>query len=110
VPGYFAAAGLMRIQTYMNDNATLMVPPYNEEGQRVHASLRAGFSEQGLWWGISRDEAQRYFVAGGGIEGEFDQIWGQLLQQQQSEVDAAARGDLHTAGGDIHYIVGGRRA
>jgi SAM-dependent methyltransferase len=110
VPGYFAAAGLTRIQAYMNDNATLMVPPYNEEGQRVHASQRAEFSEQGLWWGVARDEAQRYFVAGGGIEGEFDQIWGQLLEQQQSEVDAAARGDLHTAGGDIHYIVGGRRA
>jgi ubiquinone/menaquinone biosynthesis C-methylase UbiE len=110
VPGYFAAAGLTRIQTYMNDNATFMVPPYDEEGQRVHAAQRAEFSKQGVWWGISGEEALRYFVAGGGLEGEFDPVWTQLLEQQRSEVRSAARHELHTAGGDIHYIVGGRRA
>jgi SAM-dependent methyltransferase len=109
VPGYFAAAGLTRIQTYMNDNATFLVPPYDEEGQRVHAAQRADYSEQGLWWGISRGEALRYFLAGGGSASEFDPTWKRLLGQQQSEVESVARGELHGAGGDIHYLVGGRR-
>jgi ubiquinone/menaquinone biosynthesis C-methylase UbiE len=109
VPGYFAAAGLTCIQTYMNDNATFMVPPYDDAGQRVHASQRAEFNDQGVWWGISREEALRYFIAGGGLDAEFDPIWVQLLEQQRSEVESTDRGELHAAGGDIHYIVGGRR-
>jgi SAM-dependent methyltransferase len=109
VPGYFAAAGLTGIQTYMNDHATVLVPPYDERGQRVLAAQRAAFSDQGSWWGISRDEALRYFAAGGGSPAEFDPIWARLLEQQRSEVESDARGELHGAGGDIHYIVGGRR-
>jgi SAM-dependent methyltransferase len=109
VPGYFGAAGLIRIQTYMNDRATFMVPPYEEEGQRVHASQRAEFSEQGLWWGISHQEALRYFVASGGLEVEFDPIWERLLEQQRSELESTRRRELHGAGGHMHYLVGGRR-
>lgn len=109
VPGYFAAAGLTQIETYMNDKASFAVAPYGDERQRVEAAQRAAFSERGLWGGIPREEAARYFVAGGGREDEFDPIWSGLLAQQKSEVDSAGRGELHTAGGDIHYLVSGRR-
>jgi SAM-dependent methyltransferase len=108
LPGYFVEAGLTQVQTYMNDKVELMVPPYSEEGQRARASMLAEFSNKGLWcW--HREEAHEYFVAGGGDEADFDPVWTRLLERQQNEVASIAAGELHTAGGNIHYIVGGWR-
>lgn len=109
LPGYFAGAGLAHIQTDLNDKATCLVAPYDEDGQRAHTSQRAEFSERGVWWGCPRDESLRYFLAGGGSAAEFDPIWERLLAQQRDEVRSSAAGTLYTAGGEIHYVVGGRR-
>jgi SAM-dependent methyltransferase len=109
LPGYFAAAGLTDIQTYINDRAGAMVPPYDEEAEHAYAAGMTEFAEKGLWcW--PREEAYEYYLAGGGSETEFDQVWARLLEQLRSEVRSINAGELHTAGGHIHYIVGGRRA
>jgi SAM-dependent methyltransferase len=109
LPGYFVAAGLTDIQTYLNDRAVVMVPPYDEAAQRAYAAGMTEFAEKGLWcW--PREEAYECYVAGGGSEGEFDQVWTRLLEQLGNEVSSINAGELHTAGGHIHYIVGGRRA
>jgi ubiquinone/menaquinone biosynthesis C-methylase UbiE len=110
VPGYLARAGLTHIQVYLNDKPSMMIPPYEDEEQRSYITQRKEFSNQGSWWGLPREETRAYFVAGGGQEAEFDATWARLLEQQASELKAIEAGELHTAGGDIHYIMGGRRA
>ncbi len=109
LPGYFAAAGLTDVQTYLDDRAVVMVPPYNEQAQHAQATAMNEYADEELWcW--PREEAYEYYVAGGGSETEFDQVWARLLEQLRSEVRSIHAGELHTAGGHIHYIVGGRRA
>jgi SAM-dependent methyltransferase len=109
LPGYLARAGLTGVQAYVSDKTSVMVPPYEDEEQRAHIAQQAEFIDQGTWWGIPREEAREYFTAGGGSQAEFESIWPRLLEHQRAEMKAIEAGELHTAGGQIQYIVGGRR-
>ena len=58
------------------------------------------------WWVWSREEAKRYFLAGGGREDEFEPRW---LEESRETARELAANRLHTAGGGIHYLISGRR-
>ncbi len=108
VPGYFAAEGLERIETFLSDKASVMLPPYDSDEQRAISEQYALDAERGAW-GWSRDQAHAYFIAGGGAEAEFDAIWQRRMAETRREADAIAAGTFHMAGGDILYLVAGRR-
>ena len=109
VPGYFAAAGLQSIQTFLSDRTWPLIPPYDSEEQQPFVSLLRRGAESGTWLGWTRDYALRLYSAGGGPEGDFDRCWEERMDEVRAVAAALDSHTLHTAGGAIHYIVGGRR-
>lgn len=110
VPGYFAAAGLRSVQTFLCDKTWPLIPPYDGDEQGAFASLLRRESERGTWLGWTRDYARRLFYAGGGGEDDFDRCWDERMEEVRAVAGALDGRRLHTAGGAIHYLIGGRRA
>lgn len=109
IPGYFAAAGLETVQTFLSDRPWPLVPPYASEAQRSLTSLLRREAETATWMGWSRGRARELYLAGGGREPDFAPAWDERLREVQVMSAALQQHRLHTAGGAIHYIVGGRR-
>ena len=110
LPGYFASARLVDVQTFLNDKTFELVPPYASPAQEA---LRAAILEDAKHDradGLSEAEAKRYYLAGGGAQDEFSCRW----QRRQTQLRETARqltsNQLHTAGGGLHYVVAGRRS
>jgi SAM-dependent methyltransferase len=109
LPGYFAEAGLIDIQAFLNDKTFSLVPPYATPAQQaLKAAIREDAAE-GRWLGWSAAEAKRYYLAGGGAEHEFQPLWQRRLSEARQVARELQTGHLHTAGGGIHYVVSGRR-
>jgi SAM-dependent methyltransferase len=108
VPGLFAEAGVERIETYMSDKVSLMLPPYDTEEQRALAGEYADGLERGAF-GWTREEAWRYYSAGGGSADDFEGAWQRRVAENRAQVDAIAGGTFHAAGGQILYLVSGRK-
>jgi protein-L-isoaspartate O-methyltransferase len=109
VPGYFNEAGLEDIQTCQSDKVSLMIPPYSDPAQQALREAYLSDAECGGGWGWSKDEARRYFEAGGGDPGEFDGMWERRLDEARRLAAAIEDGTYHAAGGDVLYLVSGRR-
>jgi SAM-dependent methyltransferase len=108
VPGLFLEAGLTGIQTYMSDKVSLMLPPYETEEQQALAREYAFGAERGAF-GWTREEAWRWYSAGGGDPDTFEAAWARRVGENRAQVDAIADGTFHSAGGQILYLVSGRR-
>lgn len=108
VPGYFAAEGLKGVQAWLSDKVSMIVPPYEGEEQKILAQHYAEEAERGPF-GWTEAEARRYFAAGGGLESDFDAAWARRRAEARRDAGAIERGEFHTAGGDILYLVAGRK-
>jgi SAM-dependent methyltransferase len=108
VPGLFQEAGLVGIQAYMSDKVSLMLPPYESEEQQALAREYAAGAERGAF-GWTREEAWRWYSAGGGALESFEPAWARRVAENRAQVDAIASGTFHSAGGQILYLVSGRR-
>jgi SAM-dependent methyltransferase len=109
LPGLFAAAGLVDIETFLNDKAFALIPPYAlPEQQALKAAVLEDANRDEWIW--SKSDARRYYLAGGGAEGEFDQRWQRRLKEIHEVARQLNAGRFHTAGGGIQYVVSGRRA
>ena len=107
VPGMFAECGLENVQTYEADKAAMVVPPYASEEQRVLRDQLV--HDAGSPFGWTDSEARRYFTAGGGAEADFEAAWERRGAEARRLAEAAATGTIHCAGGQILYLVSGRR-
>jgi len=110
LPGYFAHAGLVEIETFLNDRAFALVPPYASPAQRA---LRAAWLEDAAsdrWVGWPASDAKRYYLAGGGIEDDFEPRWQRRLSEARQAAGQLTANQLHTAGGGVQYLVSGRRS
>jgi SAM-dependent methyltransferase len=107
IPGHFAAAGLTEIQTFLNDKAFMLVPPYRSDAEQAlsDAMLEAAQQRRWLW---ARSDARRFYLAGGGHASEFDAGWQRRLAELDGDAEALRANRLLTAGGGIQYIVSGR--
>jgi ubiquinone/menaquinone biosynthesis C-methylase UbiE len=108
VPGCFQNAGLEEIEAFLSDKVSLMLPPYESDEQRAFSEASAEDAARGAF-GWSRDEAWRYYSAGGGGEGDFEAGWARRMHEARQVVDAIGEGTFHTGGGDVLYLVAGRR-
>ena len=108
VPGMFGELGLEDIQVYMSDKAFLMVPPFEGEEQEAVRATYEQDAERG-GWGFSREEARHYYIAGGGDEAEFEHVWARRMGENRAIVDAIEEGSFSSAGGQVLYVIGGRR-
>jgi SAM-dependent methyltransferase len=108
VPGYLADAGLEDVQTFVADKSAALFPPYRSAEQQVRRAEILSRSDEQLW-GWSREELRRHFTAGGGSDDAFDIGWERNLDEQRAEASALRAGCFHTAGGNMHYLIAGRK-
>jgi ubiquinone/menaquinone biosynthesis C-methylase UbiE len=109
VPGYFDEAGLEDIQACQSDKASLMIPPYDDPSQQALKQAYLLDAKAGGGWGWSKEDARRYFEAGGGDVAEFDGMWQRRLDEARRLAAAIEDGYFHAAGGDVLYLVSGRK-
>jgi SAM-dependent methyltransferase len=108
LPAHFAAAGLTGITAHLSDKASLILPPYASEEQAALAGVYREEAAEGRW-GWERDQARRYFLAGGGAEDAFDREWEARVASSARAGRAVEEERLATAGGGLLYVVAGRR-
>jgi SAM-dependent methyltransferase len=108
VPGYFAAAGLEEVNACQSDKVSLMIPPYASPDQQALKDAYMADVEEG-GWGWTKDEGRRYFEVGGGDPAEFDGMWERRLDEARRLAAAIEEGSYHAAGGDVLYLISGRR-
>jgi hypothetical protein len=93
----------------VNDKASILVPPYESPEERATLEEHADFKHRDFWiW--SREDTHRYFLAGGGRDGEFDALW--LVAISGTDKFDKAIADRTYAGGTgagIGYLVAGRK-
>lgn len=108
VPELFASHGLLDIQVYLNDKASVVLPPYAAAEQRATVEEISELARRDFWiW--SRSDTHRYFLAGGGEEHEFEACWAAALAAAHRNAGAIARGTYASAGGSVGYIVCGTK-
>jgi SAM-dependent methyltransferase len=71
LPGYLSEVGAVGVQTFVSDMTSAVFPPYDSDEQRALCAwdLEQARLEQWVW---PREQARRYFCAGGGTDGEFE--------------------------------------
>jgi len=108
VPGLFVAAGLRDVAIYVNDKATAIFPPYSRREQVAFVEDVRDRAERRLWnW--SEVETRRFFLAGGGSEAEFPEVFARGLAARQKVVDGVGDGSYHGVYGGGFYFVAGRK-
>ena len=108
LPGLLAEAGLVDIECVLNNKAFALVPPYAPDDQRALRDVIIASAGEDRWtW--SRQDAKRYYLAGGGAENDFDERWRLRLAESDHTAGQLEAGRLHTAGGGVHYLVSGHR-
>jgi hypothetical protein len=108
VPGYLHDAGLEDIQACQSDKVSLMLPPYAGEEQQAIKETYLEDARRGSW-GWTREEARRFYRAGGGDDGEFDAAWERRMKDARRQAAAIEDGSFNSAGGDVLYLIAGRR-
>lgn len=108
VPGYLAEQGALEVQTFIADKPAALVAPYDSAGQHALRDYVTREAENGTW-GWLREDARRYFLAGGGSPENFDAIWERRLGERRRDAAALADGSFHTAGGTVLYLISGRK-
>jgi SAM-dependent methyltransferase len=108
VPGLFAGRGLIDVRVYLNDKTNVFLPPYGSLEERAMLEERADLKGREFWiW--NQEDTHRYFLAGGGREGEFDALWSVAIANDRKFDQAIAAGTYAGAGGGISYLVAGRK-
>ncbi len=107
VPGMMAQLGLKNIRVYMSDRASPMYPPYELPHQKAELVQLKDWHARGHWiW--DRETTRQYYIAGGGSEDDFENLWQQAGRQMAAEIAAMDAGTYHCGNAPITYLVSGR--
>jgi hypothetical protein len=107
LPGLLAASGLTDVQVHLSDKAIPLFPPYGAPEQRAVLGDTEAWFESAT--DFSRDQAQQFFIAGGGEASEFDGHWSRELANRDRYRSAVRERRYHCAGGVLMYLVSGRK-
>lgn len=103
---YFAA--LEDARYYENDRPFVLAPPYATPAERAHVADFEDHDARGIW-GWEREEARRYFVAGGGDVSTFDAEYDAMLRVQSEEVAAMRAGTWWELEASVLFVGSGRK-
>lgn len=109
VPGYLAELDVENIRVYLSDKTVPYFPPYSTQEQRVNIQQIKDWSAR-KFIGWEREEALRYFIAGGGKKEEFQTLYDGLLLDGNEALSAIERNEFHTAGGVVTFLISGTKS
>ncbi len=108
LPGLVADAGLVDLQVATNDRAFWCVPPYDDPDQATYLAMQRDHISRRIWaW--PREQAARYFEAGGGDPDAFNDLWESVHARGDRALAAIDAATYHTGGGLVAYLVSGRK-
>ena len=108
LPAMFASAGLQGVQLRLNDRVAPMLAPYASNAARAVVEQVRDTATRGIWmW--NRKTTQRYFMAGGGLEAEFDAEWSAAVASLRRIADALSAGKYAGVDHGLCYIIWGRK-
>jgi SAM-dependent methyltransferase len=106
LPRLFSA--LADVQHYSNDRAWVMAPPYDRPQERAALDDLERSVREGVY-GWERDEARRYYTAGGGTPEDFERDYDALLSTQARELSLCRAGRWTEATAFALLVSGGRK-
>jgi SAM-dependent methyltransferase len=101
LPRLLCEAGFVLEALHQNDRPSVLAPPYASPGQQAEIGLMRDFVERGIY-GWERDEAERYFVAGGGTG--FDAEYSLMLERDRRRLAEIDAGRFARARGQVGYL------
>ena len=108
VPGLLLETGALDIRVYISDCASPLVPPYEDAAQRASRDQLLDWAERRYWlW--ERDDAERYFIAGGGSSAAFNHCWSIAIGYLDRMATDLLRNVYYSAGGNLMYLISARR-
>lgn len=108
IPGYLSECHLDDIQVYLSDKATPIFAPYNQQEQKVSIEQFKDYLDREVCvW--DKEDTLRFFLAGGGTNEEFENHWKENLKEMKKVNQAIDAGNYHSAGGNMFYLISGRK-
>lgn len=111
LPGLFAKAGLTEIAVFQSDRCPALVPPYQTRDQGIDLRQILTWIDAGLWLfaGGTREDTERYYLAGGGDPSRFESLWALGLADEQRFKKAVLEGQYAGGRAVTAYLVSGRK-
>jgi ubiquinone/menaquinone biosynthesis C-methylase UbiE len=108
LPGYFARLGLRDIAVHQNDRPASLFPPYGSPAQKAMVEQERQWKDSatGPW---KKEDLRELFLRGGGDEALFEKVFADIVEKYHREQKAIAAGTFHAAGGNINYLVSGKK-
>jgi SAM-dependent methyltransferase len=109
VPGLVAGLGFKDVRVHLSDKTLPLLPPYTTEEQGVvrDAWLSPSFDVDADVW--SRDDAARYFLAGGGTADELAELQAHVEETNVRQREAVQAGTFERPGARTMYLVSARK-
>ncbi len=108
VAGLFAAQGFEHVEVYVNDKATAIFPPYQDDEQRTFREEERDRIARRFWiW--SEADTRRFFLAGDGSERDFEGHYARALAARAKIADGMDDRTYHAIHGGSFYLVAGRK-
>ncbi len=108
VAGWLFALDVEQIESYLSDKVTMLLPPY--ASAHAHALVReTGEMNRRDFWIWSREDARRYFLAGGGAAEAFDGRWRTALDRDRELLSAVEHQELRVSFAPVCLLVSGRK-
>lgn len=108
LPYAFSRQNLWGIQVFLSDKTSPMIPPYqSDEEQTLLKQIADWENQEILVW--PRDETKRYYLAGGGVENEFEGIWKKLVNASKESTQAIKDKTLSSTNATVMYLISGRK-
>lgn len=96
------------VRGWLCDRSYPLVPPYTEPGARADLDDLREFQAKG-WYNRTREDALRYYLAGGGDAEHFARSWALGLAHDATRLARAEAGQLYAGGGHVFHVLAATR-
>ena len=106
LPGIFNEVGLEDVQVHISDKTLSFIPPYKSREEILAINQIKKWLLEDFWiW--SKIDTYRYFLAGGGKEDTFEDLWAKATNLTKRFLNGIQEGTLSTSGGNLIYCISG---
>jgi SAM-dependent methyltransferase len=111
LPELLRRAGLRDVTVALNENTPALIPPYDEEDQAIERDFVRSCLREEVWWmGFGpRENARRFFLAGGGDQAAFAERWNEVMDLQRSILRSIDENRYCGGRAAIMYLIAARK-
>ncbi|PWT79198.1 MAG: hypothetical protein C5B58_14145 [Acidobacteria bacterium] len=111
LPNLVAQMGFEQVRVAVNENCPALVPPYSTEEQKIECEFLKNCITSDAWLGFGpRQNALRFYKAGGGRDADFDNLWSQAMLNQKNILAALESKTYSGSRGVLMYLISAKKA